>query len=41
MFQLHNKEKDERLKKAREDKENDEKNKGLNENIERIKKLLK
>lgn len=41
MFQLRDKEKDERLKKAREDKENDEKNKDLNENIERIKKLLK
>jgi hypothetical protein len=41
MFKLKDTEKDERLKKAREDKENDEKNKGLNENIERIKKLLK
>jgi len=41
MFQLHNKEKDDRLKKAREDKDNDDNNQSLNENIQRIKKLLK
>lgn len=41
MFSLKNKEKDDRLKKAREDKENEENNQSLYENIERIKKLLK
>lgn len=41
MFQLHNKEKDDRLKKAREDKDNDDNDQSLNENIQRIKKLLK
>ena len=41
MFQLHNKEKDDRLKKAREDKDNVDNNQSLNENIQKIKRLLK
>jgi hypothetical protein len=41
MFNFKDKEKDDRLKKAREDKDNDDNNQSLNENIQRIKKLLK
>lgn len=41
MFKLKDKKKDERLKKAREDKDNENDNQSLNENIQRIKKLLK
>ena len=41
MFNFKDKEKDDRLKKAREDKDNEDNNQSLNENIQRIKKLLK
>ena len=41
MFNFKDKEKDDRLKKAREDKDNEDNNQSLNENIQRIKKSLK
>jgi len=41
MFNFKDKGKDDRLKKAREDKDNEDNDQSLNENIQRIKKLLK